>query len=87
LREKRAELDSQIGALEAELGGLGADRLATFESERQKALEQLMISIASHDAALRAAGLDPSQLVPEIAGWLPELDALAEKLSGAQVSV
>jgi hypothetical protein len=86
LREKRAELDTQIGALEAELGGLGADRLATFESERQKALEQLMIAIASHGAALRAAGLDPSQLVPEIAGWLPELDALAEKLSGTQPS-
>jgi hypothetical protein len=86
LREKRAELDSQIGTLESELGGLGADRLATFESERQSALEQLMIAMASHDAALRAAGLDPSNLVPEIARWLPELDALAEKVSGAHAS-
>jgi hypothetical protein len=86
LRDKRAELDSQIGALETELGGLGADRLATFESERQAALEQLMIAMATHDAALRAAGLDPSTLVPEIAGWLPELDALAKKVSEAQVS-
>jgi hypothetical protein len=81
LREKRAELDGQVAALEAELGGLGADRLATFESERRAALEQLMIVIATHDAALRAAKLDPSRLVPEIEGWMPELEALAKQVS------
>jgi hypothetical protein len=81
LREKRAELDTQVATLEVELSGLGADRLATFESERQAALQQLMIVIATHDAALRAAKLDPSRLVPEIEGWLPELEALAKQVS------
>jgi chromosome segregation ATPase len=83
LRDKRSELDTQIGALEAELGELGADRLTTFGQEREQALEQLLIALGTHEVALRAAGLDPSHLVPEIAGWLPELEALARKVSGA----
>jgi len=81
LRDKRADLDSQIGALEVELGGLGADRIAVFENERQAALEQLMIVLATHDAALSAAKLDPRRLVPELEGWMPELEALAKKMS------
>jgi chromosome segregation ATPase len=81
LRAKREELDAQIGALETELAGLGSDRLAGFESERRAALEQLLIALGSHHDALTAAGLEPSRLVPEIEGWLPELDALAEKVS------
>jgi hypothetical protein len=81
LRAKREELDTQITALETELGGLGADRLSTFESERQTALEQLMIAMAQHANEFRAANLEPSSLVPEIEGWLPELEAIAKKLS------
>jgi hypothetical protein len=82
LRAKRVELDGQIGELETELGGLGADRLAAFESERREALEQLMIVMATHDAGLRAAELDLSGLVPDIERWLPELEAVAKKASG-----
>jgi hypothetical protein len=81
-RAKRAELDGQIGELETELSGLGADRLAAFESERLEALEQLMIVMATHDAGLRAAKLDLSGLVPDIERWLPELEAIAKKASG-----
>jgi hypothetical protein len=75
LRDKRSELDRQIGTLEAELGGLGAGRLATFGHERQEALEQLLIALGTHAAAFRAVGLDPTSLVPEIEAWLPELGA------------
>lgn len=82
LRAKRAELDEQIGALEAELGGLGADRLAAFEVERREALAQLMLTMATHDAALRAAKLDLSGLIPDLERWLPELEAIAQKVSG-----
>jgi hypothetical protein len=82
LRAKRVEVDGQIGELETELGGLGADRLATFESERREALEQLMIVMATHDAGLREAKLDLSGLVPDIERWLPELDAIAKTASG-----
>jgi len=83
LRDKRAELDTQIGTLETELSGLGSDRLATFGQERRQALEQLLIVLGTHETALRDAGLDPASLVPEIEGWLPELEALASKVSGA----
>jgi hypothetical protein len=86
MRDKRTELDRQISALESELGGLGADRLATFEQERRAALEELMIAIASHQAAMRAAGLDPKELVPEIEGWLPELDVVAANVSERRAS-
>lgn len=79
LRAKREELGGQIGELEDELGGLGADRLAAFESERQAALEQLMIVLATHAAALRAVKLEPSSLVPEIERWLPELEVIAKQ--------
>jgi DNA repair exonuclease SbcCD ATPase subunit len=83
LRDKRAALDTQIGSLETELGGLGSDRLASFGQERQEALQQLLIALGTHETALHDAGLDPASLVPEIEGWLPELEALASKVSGA----
>jgi len=83
LRDKRAELDSQIGALETELTGLGADRLTAFQREREGALQELLRALGTHEAALRAAGLDSARLVPEIEGWMPELEALATKVSAA----
>jgi chromosome segregation ATPase len=83
LRAKRAELDTQIGTLETELAGLGSDRLASFGKERQEALLQLLIVLGAHETALHDAGLDPASLVPEIEDWLPELEALASKVSGA----
>lgn len=81
LRDKRAELDTQIGTLETELAGLGADRLTSFQRERQEALIELLKALGTHDAALRAAGLDSANLVPEIEGWMPELEALAHQTS------
>jgi hypothetical protein len=81
LREKRAELDQQISTLETELGTLGSDRLATFESERAQALEQLFIALATHDPALHAAGFESSNLLPELSEWMPEIEALAKTVS------
>jgi hypothetical protein len=86
-QNERKRLAEQLDALKRKEFELRrADRLATFERERQSALEQLMIAMATHDAALNAAGLEPSNLVPEIAGWLPDLEALAKKVSVVQVS-
>jgi chromosome segregation ATPase len=80
LRSKRAELDTQIAELEGELAQLGTDRLSTFESERMQAMEQLLIALGQHEAALHAAGLEASALVPEIGPWLPELETIAQQL-------
>lgn len=85
LREKRAELDTQIQEVEAELATL-TDRARLFEGERLKALEQLMATLSTHDAALTAAGLEATQLVPEIARWLPEIKDLAEKLASSRTA-
>jgi len=78
LREKRAELDTQIGALETELGGLGADRTQVYEAERREAVEQLLVALGTHEAAFRSAGIEASSLVPDLPRWLPEVEALAE---------
>lgn len=86
LREKRAELDTQITALEQELEGLGTQRLAEFEAERKTALKDLMIALATHDQALTAAGVEAHLLVPEIGGWMPELEAVAREVSGEVAS-
>jgi len=83
LREKRAELDTQITTLETELSGLGTQRLAEFELERKNALKDLMIALATHDPALSAAGYDAQSLVPEIGAWMPELEAVAREVSAA----
>jgi type IV secretory pathway VirB10-like protein len=81
LREKRAELDSQIGTLEAEYQELGASRMTDFQRERQDALQSLMIALAQHDAAIAAAGLDVRALLPEIGSLLPELEGIARSVS------
>lgn len=80
LREKRAELDAHIGELEAELSSLTEERVRAFEGERRDAMERLLAALGTHEAALRAAGLEASSLVPEIAGFMPEIRALAEAL-------
>jgi hypothetical protein len=81
LREKRTELDTQIVAFESELEGLGTQRLAEFETERKSALKNLMVALATHDATLSAAGFEAHALVPEIATWMPELEAVAREVS------
>jgi hypothetical protein len=83
LREKRTEIDTQIKAFEEELSGLGTQRIAEFEAERKSALKDLMITLATHDAALCSAGLDAQSLVPELAAYMPELEAVAREVSSA----
>jgi hypothetical protein len=78
LREKRAALDAQIGELDSELAALGVERTRTYELERQAALEQLLAALGTHGNALGAAGLEASELVPELEAWLPEVHACAE---------
>lgn len=81
LREKRAELDTQITALEAESEELGASRLTDFQRERQDALQELMVALATHDSALDSAGLSVQSLLPELSGLMPELEAIARTVS------
>lgn len=83
LREKRAELDSQISTLEQEYGTLGTDRLATFQAERRQALEQLLIALGLHEPALAAVGVESSSLIPELSRWLPEIETIARELTAA----
>jgi len=80
LREKRAELDGQIAQLEAEAAELGEERTRAFEAERGEALQNLMTTLSTHEDALRNAGLDAAQLVPDIARLMPEIVTLAERL-------
>jgi hypothetical protein len=86
LREKRSELDTQITALEAESKELGSSRLSDFERERQDALQELMVALATHDPALDAAGLDVRSLLPELGTLMPELEAVARTVSGPRAS-
>ena len=79
-RDKRAEIDSQIAALEAEAHSLGEERTRAFEAERGKALQDLLLVLGKHDRDLRAAGLEAVELVPELSRWMPEIEAMAEGL-------
>ena len=81
LREKRSELDTQIAALEAESNELGTSRLTDFQRERQEAMQELMVALATHDSALEAAGLSAQALLPELSGLMPELEAIARAVS------
>ena len=81
LREKRSELDTQIAALEAEANELGTARLTDFQRERQDALQELMVALATHDSALDAAGLNVQSLLPELSSLMPELEAIARSVS------
>lgn len=84
LRDKRAELDTQIAGFEAELNELGAARLTDFQRERQDALQALMVALATHDAAIDAAGLSVQALLPELSGLMPELETIARSVSLTQ---
>ena len=81
LDAKRAELDLQISELDAELNALGVERQQGFEAERRQALEELLVALGTHDPALHAAGIEATELVPEMSRWLPEIETLAEKLA------
>lgn len=81
LRAKRDELDEQIATLEQEHAELGVERMAQFEAERQEALELLMAAFATHADSLKAAGIDPKSLVPDMQRWWPELESIAMRAS------
>jgi len=82
LQEKRDELNAQVAVLDAELATLGVERTEAFERERRAAMESLLAALGAHGAELPAAGLEAGQLVPDIARWMPEIQELAEELSG-----
>jgi hypothetical protein len=77
LAEKRAELDAQIAELDAELLGLGVERQQGFEAAHRQALEELLIALGAHLGQVQAAGLEVTDLVPELKRWLPEIEQLA----------
>lgn len=81
LQEKRDELNVQIAVLDAELASLGIERTQAFERERRSAMEQLLAALGAHGAELATVGLEPGQLVPDIARWMPEIQGLAEELT------
>ncbi len=78
-KEKRAEIDRTIAALEEELAPLGDARVEALNAERTASLERLFTSLARHAEAFEAAGLQAASLVPELERWLPELRAMADR--------
>jgi hypothetical protein len=79
LAEKRAELDGQIAELDGELHGLGVERQRGFEAERRQALEELLIALGAHLGEIQAAGLELTELLPDVKRWLPEIEQLASQ--------
>lgn len=86
LREKRAELDTQIAALEQEHASLVREREIALQAERREALHDLVLTLGEHAAALAAAGLDAADLVPEIGQRMSEIRAVAEELVQARAN-
>jgi hypothetical protein len=80
-REKRAEIDTQIAELEAELAPLGEARMLAFEAERKDCMERLLAALGTHEGDFQRAGLDTSILVPDLARLMPEVRTLAENLA------
>ena len=74
--EKRAEIDTQIAALELELAPLGEARTSAFAVERAEALRTLADMLREHEAALASAQLDVLSLVPSLTAWQSELALL-----------
>lgn len=75
-KERRAEIDAQIAALELELAPLGEERVLAFQKERAEALLRLVSLLGEHEAAIAAANLDLGLLVPALAAWRTEIEAL-----------
>ena len=86
LRDKRAELDAQIAELELEHASLVRERERALQLERRAALNDLVVTLGEHAAALAAAGLDVADLVPEIGQRMPQIRALAEELVQARAT-
>jgi multidrug resistance efflux pump len=79
LEEKRAELDTQIAALDGELLGLGVERQQGYEAEHRHGLEELLVALDEHLGQVQAAGLEVTELLPELKHWLPEIERLASQ--------
>lgn len=77
LEGKRAELDAQIAELDRELQSLGTERQQGFEADHRKALEELLVALGTHLGQVQSAGLEVTELLPEIQRWLPEVEKLA----------
>ena len=75
-RERRAEVDAQITALELELTPLGDARLSAFGAERTQALMSLIALLDAQEPALTRASLDVAVLVPALSSWRAEMDGL-----------
>jgi cell division protein FtsB len=84
LNAKRAELNAQIAELNAELDLLVKARAEALEGERRAALNELVAALGQHTAALSAAGLDVSELVPEIGQRMAQIREAAEQLVAAR---
>jgi hypothetical protein len=74
--EKRAEIDTQIAALELELAPLGEARVSAFAVERAEALRTLADMLREHEASLSSAQVDILSLVPALGAWQSELAQL-----------
>lgn len=83
-RDKRAALDAQIEALEAELAPLTHERVEALEEARESAIRHLFAVLARHSEGFEAAGLRVTELVPELDAWLPELRAMAGDVADAE---
>lgn len=77
LEEKRAELDAQLTELDGELLGLGVERQRGYEAAHRQALEELLVVLGTHLGHVQAAGLEVTELLPDLKRWLPEIERLA----------
>jgi hypothetical protein len=77
LEGKRAELDAQIAELDGELLGLGVERQRGYEAQHRQALEELLLALGAHLGQVQAAGLEITELLPDLKRWLPEIERLA----------
>ena len=84
LRAKSAELNTELSALTAEHASLVQARTDELESERRAALHELVATLGEHAAALKAAGLDAGELVPDIGQRMAQIRAAAEELVDAR---
>jgi hypothetical protein len=81
LEEKRTELDAQIAELDGQLHGLGVERQQGFEAVHRQALEELLLALDTHLGPIQTAGLDITEILPDIKRWLPEIEKLAAQKS------
>jgi hypothetical protein len=82
LEAKLAEAAEQILAIDKDLLALGDERRLALESERNAALEALVIALSEHGPAFDAVKVDPAAIVEGLAPRMGEVHATAERLAG-----